>query len=42
MSELSFQFPPAFLFIAAALLVPFLRGKLRSAFLLTVPLIGLV
>ena len=42
MSELSFQFPPAFLFIAAAVLVPFLRGKLRAAFTLAVPVLGLI
>lgn len=42
MIEFSFQFPPAFLFMAAAVLVPLLPGKLRSVFVLAVPVLGLV
>ncbi len=33
-------FPPALLFIAAALVIPFLRGKARDGFILLVPVLG--
>ena len=34
--------PPAFIFIVGALLVPFLNGKLRSAYLLFLPILGFI
>ncbi|MCD6295940.1 MAG: Na(+)/H(+) antiporter subunit D, partial [Deltaproteobacteria bacterium] len=34
--------PPAFIFIIGALLVPFFRGKLKSAYLLFLPVLGFV
>jgi multicomponent Na+:H+ antiporter subunit D len=34
--------PPAFIFIIGALLIPFFRGKLKSAYLLFLPVIGFV
>ncbi|RLC22230.1 MAG: Na(+)/H(+) antiporter subunit D, partial [Deltaproteobacteria bacterium] len=34
--------PPPVVFIAGGLLVPFFRGKLKSAFLLLIPLIGFI
>ena len=34
--------PPAFIFIIGALLVPFFKGKLKSAYLLFLPVIGFV
>ena len=32
--------PPAFIFIIASLLVPFLKGKVKSAYLLAIPVVG--
>jgi multicomponent Na+:H+ antiporter subunit D len=34
--------PPAFIFIIAGLLVPFIKGKWKSAFLLLVPIVGFI
>ncbi|HUU81286.1 MAG TPA: Na(+)/H(+) antiporter subunit D [Acidobacteriota bacterium] len=34
--------PPAFIFIVGALLVPFLNGKLKSAYLLFLPILGFI
>ncbi|MFH1479667.1 MAG: Na(+)/H(+) antiporter subunit D [Pseudomonadota bacterium] len=34
--------PPALIFILGALLVPFLKGKIKSAFLLFIPVIGFI
>jgi multicomponent Na+:H+ antiporter subunit D len=34
--------PPAFIFIVGALLVPFLKGKLKSAYLLFLPILGFI
>ena len=34
--------PPAFIFIIGALLVPFFKGKLKSAYLLFLPVVGFV
>jgi multicomponent Na+:H+ antiporter subunit D len=34
--------PPAFIFIVGALLVPFLNGKLKSAYLLFLPVLGFI
>ena len=34
--------PPALIFLIGALLIPLLRGKIRSIFLLLIPVLGLV
>ena len=34
--------PPAAIFIIGALLVPLFRGRMKSAFLLAVPVLGLI
>ena len=34
--------PPAFIFILAALLVPFLKGRVKSAYLLLIPVAGFI
>ena len=35
-------FPPAIIFIVGALFIPLLKGKLRSAYLVALPIIGFV
>ena len=36
------QFPPALIFIVGSLLIPFLRGRLQSAYMLLLPVAGFV
>ncbi len=35
------EFPPGLLLIVGAILVPFLKGKLRSVYMLALPLLGI-
>ena len=34
--------PPALLFVGGALLIPFLKGRIRSAYLLLLPVLGFI
>lgn len=34
--------PPAFIFIAGALIIPFLKGRVKEGYLLLLPLVGLI
>jgi len=34
--------PPVIIFVVGALLVPFIKGRWKSAFLLAIPVVGLI
>ena len=40
-TEVASNIPPGLILIAGALLIPFIRGNMRSAYMLLLPLLGI-